>query len=223
MPLAQFYDDYWNCESPIPEGDPTSPTRKQLISWALGGSDLSGVRVLDAGAGSGEFIEFFREMGAHTIGMDISATALRRATQRIGDAQLIQTSLDQPLPFRDDSFDVIWCSEVIEHIFDSSLAFREMSRVLRPGGQILLTTPYHGFLKNVVIAAVAFERHFDVTGPHIRFFTVGSIQRLLSIVGCKLEDVKRIGRLPLLGKCMFFSARKMPTVREHASLTPRSL
>lgn len=105
----------------------------------------------------------------------------------------MQHDLTNPLPMEDNSIDIIWCSEVLEHLFSPLYVLEEMHRVLRAGGTILITVPYHGMLKNVAIALLAFERHYDPTYPHIRFFTKKSLSSLVTQAGMKIEHVGTCG------------------------------
>jgi ubiquinone/menaquinone biosynthesis C-methylase UbiE len=55
--------------------------------------------------------------------------------------------IEGPLPFKDNSFDVVWASEVIEHVADTARWLSEVRRVLAPSGRLLVTTPSHGRLR----------------------------------------------------------------------------
>ncbi len=78
---------------------------------------------------------------------------------------------DGTIPFGHGEFDLVWCSEVLEHIPDVSFALGEIRRVLKPGGRALLTVPFHGRVQAAWIALTRFEAHFDPFGQHVRFFT----------------------------------------------------
>jgi ubiquinone/menaquinone biosynthesis C-methylase UbiE len=97
------------------------------------------------------------------------------------------------MPFDDASFDFIWCSEVLEHLFSPLAALKEIRRVLKPGGQFRCTVPYHGLLKNLGIALFAFERHYDPEYPHIRFFTKKSLKALVQRAGLNVTQVGACG------------------------------
>ena len=89
-------------------------------------------------------------------------------------ARFVLLGSESQLPFLDESFDVCFSTEVIEHLFDIRGLVGEIHRALRPGGSFPLTTPYHGWLKNLIIISRGFEKHFDVEGgtfgssPNIR-------------------------------------------------------
>jgi predicted SAM-dependent methyltransferase len=75
------------------------------------------------------------------------------------------------------------CSEVLEHLFDPGFALREMQRVMAPGGRLLATVPYHGMVKDVLIALFKWDEHFVPTNPHIRFFTRKTLSQLAASAG----------------------------------------
>ncbi len=87
------------------------------------------------------------------------------------------------MPFPDGSFDVIWCSEVLEHLFDPIFAVAEMHRAMAPGGRLLVTVPYHGTFKNVLIALFKWDEHFTPSNPHIRFYTTETLRKMVQRAG----------------------------------------
>ena len=88
--------------------------------------------------------------------------------------------IDGPLPFDDDSFDVVWASEVIEHVADTARWLSEVRRVLVPRGRLLLTTPSHGRLR---VALSGVERSPQPLGDHLHLYTKGSLENLLAEFG----------------------------------------
>jgi len=114
--------------------------------------DVRGLRVLDAGCGHGYYFMGLALQGAQVVGIDLSPTDVRkgaRLARRLGlsnradgvsgaPARYLAGSLTQ-LPFADGAFDVVVCNSVLEHIPQDGRALAEMSRVLRPGGRLVLT------------------------------------------------------------------------------------
>jgi SAM-dependent methyltransferase len=175
--LSQYYESYWSEPTCAPPAhDPRTPTRWR---WALDCLREAGARkVLHLGCGTGDFARVLRTRGHRVCGMDISRTALAAAHRGCPEAGFVRYAADiAPWPFADAEFDAITAFEVFEHLLDVPVAFAEARRALRRGGRLILTVPYHGLVKNLVIALLSFETHFDVQGPHIRFFTVNSLRR----------------------------------------------
>ncbi|HLJ91629.1 MAG TPA: methyltransferase domain-containing protein, partial [Gemmataceae bacterium] len=116
--------------------------------------------------------------------------------------EFVQLEQDH-VPLPDQSFDAIWCSEVIEHVYDVHAIFAEFARLLRVGGRLILTTPYHGWLKNLLVITFGFDRHFDVEWPHIRFWTKRSLTKIAGAHGLKPVTWDSVGRIPCLAKSFF--------------------
>ena len=75
---------------------------------------------------------------------DVSAVALERARARLPGAELVELEPDAPLPFADDAFDLVLCTETLEHVRDVQLLLSEVRRVLGPAARLAVTTPAHG-------------------------------------------------------------------------------
>src|SRR3712207_7706852 len=70
------------------------------------------------------------------------------------------------LPVGHREIDLVWCSEVVEHVPDAGALLTEVRRVLRPGGPLLPTTPAHRPLRRVLLAAAGVGPHFEPPRPH---------------------------------------------------------
>jgi SAM-dependent methyltransferase len=208
----RFYELYWKSDSAPPREDPTTGDRMRQLRTALrslfGNWQLASIHLLDAGCGDGEFLAFLRGLGLEVSGVDVSETAIERAKRRCPEADLRVGSLEDRLPFADKTFDAIWCTEVLEHVFDVHRALAELNRVLKVGGALLLTTPYHGLIKNLLIAALGFDRHFNPELSHIRFFTQTSLNHSLRRAGFVSVAWSGVGRVWPVWKTFFVAARK---------------
>jgi len=156
-------------------------------SWARGSS-----RVLDAGCGSSMIIQSLN----NAIGMDVNIAKLR-FLRRIGIPLLRGSSFD--LPFKDQSFDCVISSQVIEHIrFDDNL-FAELWRVLEPGGRLIIGTPDYDTLGWRIIEPI-----YGAVMPggyrdeHITHYTRQSLTSILVRHGFVHEETAYIGRSELV-------------------------
>jgi 2-polyprenyl-3-methyl-5-hydroxy-6-metoxy-1,4-benzoquinol methylase len=171
------YEEYWDGPAPPPEEDPLTEERVQhfleLASKAR--------TVLDLGCGSGRASRLLSDAGKKVVGIDISSVALRKATtsRALGSIGYLMGSCEATFPLQSESVDAVFCADVIEHLLNPQVTIAECHRVLRPGGTLFVSAPYHGRIKNILISATNFERHFDPAGPHIRFFTPRSLIALM--------------------------------------------
>jgi ubiquinone/menaquinone biosynthesis C-methylase UbiE len=96
-------------------------------------------RILEVGVGGGHVLAKFP--GHNRTGIDLSPTMLGRARRRLGnDVELLQGSADH-LPFEDKSFDVVLCTEVLEHVVEPDRVVRELMRVAKPGARVVVSIP----------------------------------------------------------------------------------
>jgi len=110
-----------------------------VFDECLAQTRLTGARTLDAGCGYGAFSEAAVKRGAAVVSLDLGERLVARATARAGSRGLVADVCQ--LAVRDQSFDVIISSEMLEHTGAADQAIRELARVLRPEGLLVLTTP----------------------------------------------------------------------------------
>lgn len=113
----------------------TERLERQLILEVVG--DVSGCRVLDVGCGDGEFALELWSRGAVVTGIDASAAMVDAAKQHNADATF-QVAMAERLPFPAEQFDVVTAITVLCFVEDAASVFREITRVLRPGGRLVI-------------------------------------------------------------------------------------
>ncbi|MBD2772378.1 class I SAM-dependent methyltransferase [Iningainema tapete] len=170
----------------------------------------SGARVLDLGCGNGSLSNAIAQQGYEVVGVEESASGIAIARQKFPDCQFIQASIyDSPRVELLNTFDVVITVEVIEHLFYPRELVKLAQKCLKPGGHLIITTPYHGYLKNIIVAISGkMDSHFSALwdGGHIKFFSVKTLTHLLETEGYTDVNFKFAGRLPYLWKSMLCSA-----------------
>lgn len=207
MALRDYHEALWES---VPEGahPPDLALRRRFLLARV----RPGERVLDVGCGDGLLADELARAGAHVVGIDVAARALRRAAQRARqhgramDLRLV--AAEEPLPLADASFDVVWAGEVIEHVVDTAAWLSELRRVLRSQGRLLLTTPAHGRARvlGLALSGRAFDAHFDPRADHLRFYSRRTLARLLHDFGYHDVQVRGGGGPPLARRLLLASA-----------------
>jgi SAM-dependent methyltransferase len=160
-----------------------------------------GERVLDLGAGDGTFAAELAAAGCEVVAVDVAEEALRRARSRVPGLDARRVEEGGPLPLDEDAVDVVWAGEVLEHVADVVGLLAEVRRVLRWGGRLLVTTPYHGRAALAALAlrpGPALDAHFDPRADHLRFFTARTLRSVLAGAGFADVEVRAVGGVPLL-------------------------
>ncbi|HEX5042498.1 MAG TPA: class I SAM-dependent methyltransferase [Candidatus Polarisedimenticolaceae bacterium] len=165
------------------QGTQRAVTRgKSLAKAHVPPAPRRGATLLDVGCREGTQSRIFRELGYQVTSIDVDKVW--------EDCQVVDCN--GPLPFGDDSFDIVWSSEVIEHLIDPVAAANEMRRVLRPGGTLVLTTPNSFPVYFCGLAMVGLTPQRLQRADHLHFFDERQIRRVF-------PDAQLEGFLPFTG------------------------
>jgi SAM-dependent methyltransferase len=191
--MRDFYEGVWGG---LPEDpDPWAWRHRRAL---LLGDVRPGERVLDLGCGAGRFVAALRAAGADPVGVELAEAALARARRNVPGADLRLIAPDGSLPLGHGEIDLVWCSEVLEHVPDTVAFLTEVRRVLRRDGRLLVTVPDHGRLKRTLLALAQYDAHYDPLGQHVRFYTRRSLARALRATGFSEVRLGALGGPPLL-------------------------
>ena len=175
----------------------------------------SPLNILDAGCGNGYIAGQLSSMGHSVRAIDASEDGIILAREKWPAVRFevisIYDDLMQLMPA--GGWDLVVSSEVIEHLFYPQQFLENMHSILKVDGRIILTAPYHGYLKNVALSiAGAWDKHFTVdwVGGHIKFFSEETLARMLEQSGFAPPKFCNAGRLPYLWKSMVCVAEKSP-------------
>ncbi len=212
MDAKQYYE-WYNRDNPSSAYTPENEaTFSQRLAWFLKNIPPE-ARVLDYGCGEGVLLASLSRQGnihAESCGVDIAENAIRKASARFPELKFSCTSRNGTVPFPDESYDAIVASEVIEHIFDADGLFKEFRRLLRPCGRLLLSCPYHGFLKDLaILLSGKMDKHYhDPRSSHIRYYSPATLRAVHEKHGLRLIKQNGVGRVPFLWNSMVTVATK---------------
>jgi 2-polyprenyl-3-methyl-5-hydroxy-6-metoxy-1,4-benzoquinol methylase len=172
-----------------------------------------GISVLDIGCGSGiALCHLDRHLGQQVeryVGIDLRAARLR---QRFRDLRGIRTEfynvdLDEDWDF--GRFDLVWCSEVIEHLFDDAGQLAKMRDAVKPGGRIVVTAPCLDFVEQIGAYFPPILKTSTVQdGGHVRHgYRAEDLARLAASCGLTVESIDGVTRLSLAETKRRYTAR----------------
>jgi 2-polyprenyl-3-methyl-5-hydroxy-6-metoxy-1,4-benzoquinol methylase len=163
-------------------------------------------RLLDIGSGAGVGAELIAKAAGITdiTCIDLSIPALRDVRRR-GFSPLVASAEGHQLPFPDLIFDVVIIDEVIEHLVDTDSIMDEIHRVLKPGGQLLISTPNLAAWFNRIalsfgvqpaFSEVSFRKVYGRPGSgivgHLRLFTRKALHEFVNDKGFKVRQSKGV-------------------------------
>ena len=164
--------------------------------------------ILDIGCQSGDLCCELQRLGHEPHGIEILEESVEAAKAKYPDIDFRLANCEKEIPYPSNTFDMVWAGEVIEHIGHTAIFVGEISRVLKPGGLLVLTTPMHNRIKNLYIVLFRFEKHFDPEFSHYRYYSKRSLTNTLEKRGLRIENIGYIGRIPIIANCMWVVARK---------------
>lgn len=171
------------------------------------------LRVLDVGCGNGFTCGEFLQLGCRVVGVDLSRQGIEiaRKTHPRGRFEVLPADDKLLANLGEPPFDIVVSTEVVEHLYSPREYARGCFQALRPGGRFICTTPYHGYLKNLVLALA---NHWDAhanplwDGGHIKLWSRNTLTKLLVETGFTNVQFRGAGRAPYLWMTMVMSADK---------------
>jgi len=195
---AASYDD---------EGNPLLALEEPEVDKALGG--VAGLDVLDAGTGTGRHALRLAARGARVVAVDFSDQMLAKARAKRG-ADLVRFEnhdLTRPLPYLDASFDRVLSALVLEHVPDVAGFLRELGRVTRPEGSIVVTAMHPAMFLRGVSARFRHKETGEFLRPRsyvmqVSDYVMGALDADLRIVSLaeRAPDEEFAARVPRAAK-----------------------
>ncbi|MBD2338943.1 class I SAM-dependent methyltransferase [Calothrix sp. FACHB-156] len=187
------------------------PLMQMISETALStNTNLQTPRILDIGCGNGSLSNFIAQHGYEVLGIEESESGLEFANRSFPKCQFIKGSVYN-LPYTElgGKFDIVIATEVIEHLFSPKELLKNAKKCLKPNGRLILTTPYHGYAKNLMLSVFGrMDKHFTSLwdGGHIKFFSMVTMATLLESENYTDINFKFAGRFPYLWKSMLCSS-----------------
>jgi 2-polyprenyl-3-methyl-5-hydroxy-6-metoxy-1,4-benzoquinol methylase len=207
LPYSEFE---WNATT-APNGGSGVGLAKAIIERVIALENVKSV--CDLGCGNGYITGRLAALGYDVVGIDASESGIRIASANHPQARFICSLIDEGLRKRAalGTFDLVISSDAIEHFYRPGDLLSAAVSLLKEDGQVLLGTPYHGYLKNLVLSVTGkMDSHFCVLddGGHIKFFSVKTLSQLIASYGFTDLKFSFYGRAPWLWKNMTCHARR---------------
>lgn len=185
------------------------PPEERLLRCIELFQTLRGERLLDVGCGDGAVTLALKEaMNAkEAFAVEIAPEGVAAARRR--GIEAVQLDVDEDdLPFEDDTFDAVYCGEIIEHVFDTDHLLLEANRVLKPGGVCVLTTPNLAGWANRFALLLGYQPYPTAVSTrhegagkllfkgeegqwgHIRVFALRALKELVGRCSFRIESVR---------------------------------
>jgi len=173
-----------------------------------------GSPILDVGCGNGSFANYLIRIGYNVYGTDASDSGISIASITNPNRFYLQnlSTDDLPTELNGIQFRTIISTEVVEHLYDPRKYIQFCKSILEKsgGGNLIISTPYHGYLKNLALSIFnAWDKHFTVLwdGGHIKFWSFKTLTQLLREYHFEIVSFKGCGRFPYFWKSMVINSK----------------
>jgi 2-polyprenyl-3-methyl-5-hydroxy-6-metoxy-1,4-benzoquinol methylase len=168
--------------------------------------------ILDLGCGNGYIVNYLNSQGFNAYGTDASEDGITIAKTKAPDKFFLQDLSTGKLPeeLQGLKFDTVISTEVIEHLYDPQGFIDFCKQVLNDKGEIIISTPYHGYLKNLFLSIFdKWDNHINPLwdGGHIKFWSRKTLSQALTNKGFIVTDFRGCGRVPYFWKSMIIKAK----------------
>lgn len=173
----------------------------------------AGAHMLDLGCGTGELLASLRDRQWIRTCIDMSTTGIAEGRRTHPDITFIEADATGDLSshIAMGSFDVVVSTETLEHVTLPRLFLKNAYEALKPGGRLVLSVPYNGYVKQLGVAVLGrTDAYYNPLWDwgHIKFYSVDTMSALLWEAGFDDLEYQGTGRVPYLWKSMVFVAHK---------------
>lgn len=171
-------------------GNPSLSSRLKIMATLVDKNQ----KVLDLGCGTGDFIKILNKKNKEVEGIEISKKVAQIGQKKGFKIKI--ADLHSTFPYPKNTFDTVTAGEIIEHIYDTDFFLKEIKRILKPNGFLVLSTPNIATLGRRLMLLFGFnpliETSLDHSAGHIRYFTKKSLSDLLEKHNFKLSILLQI-------------------------------
>jgi len=157
------------------QGEYKHKTKGKLIAFSHIPNPDIGATALDVGCGDGYWSKRIQQ-----IGYNVSSIDQERTYPNIDSSQryenMVPADLNRSLPYKDNSFDLVWCTEVIEHLSNYKQTIHEIERILKPNGIYIITTPNSFFWLHYLLKIFGISNKEWQNKGHVNFFRLSDIR-----------------------------------------------
>ncbi|WP_343630274.1 bifunctional 2-polyprenyl-6-hydroxyphenol methylase/3-demethylubiquinol 3-O-methyltransferase UbiG [Roseateles sp.] len=200
--FSELAHRWWDTESEFKPLHRINPLR---LNWIDGQSPLQGKTVLDVGCGGGILADSMARKGANVLGIDLATKSLRVAelhamesgTENIAYQEIAVEDLAAQRP---ESFDVVTCMEMLEHVPDPASVVNALGRLVKPGGWVFLSTLNRNakaFLLAIVGAEYLLRMLPAGTHEYARFIRPSELAQMCRDAGLEVQGAKGLSFNPV--------------------------
>lgn len=191
--VRKMYEGYWGSKEGLEEfGD---YERNAVLKGLFKG----GEKVLDLASGEGAVSAFIKSLGCEVVAFDISEKALEKAKKR--GVKTVRGNVEEKLPFKNGEFDCVFWGDNVEHLFNPEKTLKEINRVLKSGGRLIISTPNMAYwryriyyLVNGMVPQTEWFGENSWQWEHIRFFNRKIISDFLKTGNFRMTDFFGVSR-----------------------------
>jgi 2-polyprenyl-6-hydroxyphenyl methylase/3-demethylubiquinone-9 3-methyltransferase len=199
--FSELAHRWWDKNSEFKPLHEINPLR---LGWLQQHTPISGKRVLDVGCGGGILAESMAESGAHVTGIDLSDKALSVAKLHLYESGAAvdyrKISVETLAEAEPESFDVVTCMEMLEHVPDPASVVRACARLTKPGGSVFLST-LNRQLKSYLLAVIGAEYVLRLlprgTHDYDKFIKPSELGHYLRDAGLHMDGLTGLSYNPL--------------------------
>jgi len=185
--VAKMYEGYWEGKKGLENF--ADYERNEILKILF----KDGEKVLDLASGEGAVSEYLKNLGCDVTAFDISKEALRKAEKR--GIKTVQGNVEETLPFKNGSFDAIFWGDNVEHLFLPAKTLKEIYRILRTNGRIIISCPNMGYwryrlyyLYKGMIPQTEWYNADSWEWEHIRFFNMQIMNEFLKSHNFRMKN-----------------------------------